>query len=118
MSAVGASQPLDGGVGLPAGLEQIVHAQALVPGPQIGVIATARAARLREDQDALVVIHEALRLGEIDACRAALDGKASLAIVAALANDPPRAAGDLGDRVGPEALDDLVEGALHGRQGR
>ena len=35
-----------------------------------------------------------------------------------LADDPPRAAGDLGDHLGPEALHDLVERALHGGKGR
>jgi hypothetical protein len=34
-----------------------------------------------------------------------------------LFHDPARAAGDLGHLLGAEALHDLVEGAVHGRQG-
>ena len=33
-------------------------------------------------------------------------------------HDDPRAAGDLGHQLGPEAVQDLVEGALDRREGR
>ncbi len=44
--AVGAAEALDGGIGLPAGLQQIVDPQPLIAGRKIGVIAAARAACL------------------------------------------------------------------------
>ena len=45
VGAVGAAQPLDGGVRLPAGFQQIVHARAPVAGGKIGVIAAPRSRR-------------------------------------------------------------------------
>ena len=80
---------------------------------EIGVVAAAGAAGIGEDEDALLVVHEGLRLGEVGRAGAVLDGKTACL---ALAHDAARAAGDLGDHVGAEALDDLVERALHGRQ--
>ncbi len=65
--------PLDGGVGLPARLQEVVHAQALVPTSQIGMVRAPRAAGIREHQDALHVIHESLSLGEVGASGPTLD---------------------------------------------
>ena len=53
VGAVGAAESLDGGVGLPAGLEQIVDAQAPVLRRELGVIAAPGAAGVGEDEDAL-----------------------------------------------------------------
>ena len=50
-----------------------MHAQPAVPGCEIGVVATAGAASVAEDQDALLVVHEGLRLGEVGRGGAALD---------------------------------------------
>ena len=75
------------------------------------MIAAPGAARLREHEDALVVVHERLRLGEVSRTGAVLD-KEPLA----LAHDAARAACHLGHHVGSEALDDLVERAMHRRQ--
>jgi len=52
------------------------------------------------------------RLGEIRRCGAALDAEAVPA-----PHDAPGAAGDLGDCLGAEAMQDLIERALHGGQG-
>ncbi len=87
-------------------------AQPLVPGPEIGMIAPARAARVGENENWFLVLHEGLGLGEIGMGWPVLDDEAR-AIRIDLAHDPPGTPGDLGDHVGPEALDDLVERALH-----
>ncbi len=107
VGAVAAPQALDGGIGLPAGLQQVVDAQPLVPGAKVGVVGAAGAAGIAEHQDALVVIHEGLRLGEIGRARTVLDAEPLT-----LAHDPPRSARHLGDHVGAEALHDLVERPL------
>ena len=111
VSAVRTTQALNGGVCLPARLEQVVNPQPAIPRRQFGVVAPARAAGIAEDEDALGVIHESSGLGEIGRRGAGLDHQPI-----ALANDAARAAGNLGDHVRAEALDDLVERARHGRQ--
>ncbi len=63
---VGAAEPLDGGVGLPAGLQQIMNALSLVPRRKVGVIAATRSAGVGEDENALLVIHE--RIGHLSTC--------------------------------------------------
>ncbi len=73
VGAIGAAEPLYCGIGFPAGLQQIMHAQPLIPGRQIGVIAAAGAAGVGKHQDALFVVHECRGLGEIGASRAVLD---------------------------------------------
>ena len=62
---VAAPEALDRGVGLPAGLQQIMHAKAAVPGREIGVVAAPGAAGIAEHEDPLLVVHEGLCLGEI-----------------------------------------------------
>ena len=69
------AEALDGGVGLPARLQQIVDTLTAVLRREIGVIGAAGAARVGEDEDALLVIHEGLRLGEIGRAGAGLDGE-------------------------------------------
>ncbi len=75
------------------------------------MIAAPGAAGVGEDQDALVVVHEGGRLGEIRRGGTGLDAE-----TVAAPDDAARAAGDLGDEVGAEAVQDLVERALHRRQ--
>jgi hypothetical protein len=53
VGAVGAPQPLDRTVRAPARLEQEMDPALLVLGIEAGVIAAARAARIREHEDAL-----------------------------------------------------------------
>ena len=48
---------------------------------------------------------------------AVLDAEAIRAVRIGLADDPPRAARHFGDHVGPEALHDLIERALHSGKG-
>jgi len=80
------------------------------------MIAAPSAARVGEDENALLVVHEGGGLGEVGPGGPALDGEAVDAILAPLAHDAARATGHLGDHVGPEPLHDLVERPLHGRQ--
>ena len=67
MGAVGAAEPLDRPVGAPAGLEQEMDAALLVFDIEAGVIAAARAAGIREDEDALGAVHERGGLGKVGA---------------------------------------------------
>ena len=76
IGAVGPPQALNGGVGLPPGLQQIVDAQAPVLRREFGVIGAPRAAGVGKDEDALDVIHESLGLSEIGRTRAVLDDEA------------------------------------------
>src|SRR3546814_1521718 len=114
MGAVGAPEARDRGVCLPAGLEQIVNAQAPVPGTEVGVVAAPGAAGIGEDEDAFLVVHEGLRLAEIGRGGAALDGEAVAARVG-LAHDALRPAGDLGHLLGPDVPYALVECCLDPR---
>ncbi|TWG96283.1 hypothetical protein L598_002700000130 [Mesorhizobium sp. J18] len=113
---VRSAEPLNSSVRFPAGFEQIMDAQPRVPGREFGVVAAASTASIGEDQDALLVVHEGLRLGEIGGRRTVLDHEPIDTASARLADDAARAAGDLGDGIGPEMLDDLVERAWHGWQ--
>ena len=60
-----AAEPLDRGVGAPAGLEQIVDAPRLVPRAEAGMVASPGAAGVGEDQDLLVAAHERVGLDEV-----------------------------------------------------
>ena len=73
VGAVRAAEALDGGVGLPARFEQIMDAETAVLRAEIGVVGPAGAAGVREDEDALLVVHEGLRFGEIGGTGAVLD---------------------------------------------
>ena len=114
VGAVGTAETLDGGIGLPARLQQIVHPQPLVLRRKVGMVAAPGAAGVREHQNALHVVHESLRLGQIGRSGAGFDRKAVDPVGAALAHDAARPAGDLRHHVGAESLHDLVERALHG----
>ena len=88
-----------------------MDAPALVLAAEIGVIAAPGAAGVGEDEDALLVVHEGGGLGEIGRSGAVLNTEA-----VALRRDDAAAAGDLGDKIGAETMQDLVERALHRRQ--
>ena len=113
VGAVRAPEALDGGIGTPAGFEQVMDPLPLVFAGEVGVIAAPGAAGVGEDQNALVVIHEGGGLGKIRGSRTGLDAQAIVAL-----DDAPRTAGDLGDEIGAEAVQDLIERALDRRQGR
>jgi hypothetical protein len=75
IGAVRAAEALNGGIRLPARLEHVMDALSLVLRRKIGVVAAAGAARIREDEDALLVVHEALRFGEVGGTGAVFDGE-------------------------------------------
>ena len=118
VGAIGAAEALDRGIGLPAGFQEIMDAEPPVLRREIGMVAAPGAARIREDQDALRVIHEGLRLGEIRPAGAVLDREAVDAAGRCLSDDAPGAAGHLRHHLRAEALHDLIERAMDGRQRR
>src|SRR3546814_11288147 len=65
VGTVGAPEALDRRVRLPAGFEQVMDAQTAIPRTEIGMVAAARAAGVAEHEDALLVVHEGLSLGEV-----------------------------------------------------
>src|SRR3546814_1537038 len=82
------------------------------------MVAAAGAAGVAEHKDALLVVHEGLRLGKVGRTGPALDAQTITPVITSDTHDAPRAAGDLGDHVRAEALDDLVERTLHRRKRR
>ena len=115
VGAVGAAEALDGHVRTPAGFEEIVDATFGVGRAQIGVVAAARASGHGEDEDALVALHEGGGLGKIGR-RWAVAERQAFSVGVLDAQDAARPAGDLGDGVVTEMLDDLVEGRGDGWQ--
>ena len=105
--AIGAPESLDCGVSLPTGFEQVVDAQPPVPRAEVGMVAAARPARVGKHQHALVVVHEGLGLGEVGVGGTGLELK-----TIGFADNAARTACHLRDRVGAEALDDLIERSL------
>ena len=81
------------------------------------MVAAPGAAGHREDQDALLAIHEGGGLGEVGRRRPAAQ-RQTLAARIGESQDPARAAGHLRDGLVPEPLHDLVECGGHRRQGR
>ena len=116
IGAVRAAKTLNGGIRAPAGLEQIVDAFSLVLHAAIGVIAAAGAARIGEDQDALVVIHEGLRLGEVGHGRTVFDLKDRLAVRIQLPHNAAAASRYFGHLIRSEVLYDLIERTRHRRK--
>src|SRR3546814_7820890 len=116
--SVGPPEPLDRAVGLPASLQQIMDTQPLVPRAEIGMVAAAGAARVREDKHALGIGLERIGLAEIGRAGSGLDDIAVDAVGTALADDTPRASRHLGDQIGPEVVENLVERGGHRRQRR
>src|SRR3546814_1357220 len=88
VGAVGPPEPLDRAVGLPASLQQIMDTQPLVPRAEIGLVAAARAARVREDQHALGIGLERLGLAEIGRAWSVLDALALAPVGTALSSVP------------------------------
>jgi hypothetical protein len=86
--------------------------QPLVPAAKIRMVAAPVPPASEKIEDLLAVLHERLRFGKVCMGRPVLD-RETVAIRIDLADDPPRAPGDLGHHVGAEPLDDLVERALH-----
>ena len=105
VGAVGAPQSLDRGIGAPAWLEQEMDPPRAILRAQIGMVGPARTARIGKHQDALVAIHERLRLDQVRA------GSARLKLLASIGIDdqPLGAPGDLGDLVHSEPFDDCIE---------
>jgi hypothetical protein len=97
VGAVGAPQPLDRPVRAPARFEQEMDPALLVLGIETGVIAAARAARIREHEDALGARHERGGLGKVGPGRAAFEAL----LARAIAHQAFAAPGDLGHRVTP-----------------
>ena len=82
-----------GALSRPDGSSQVRCAPVtLVPGREISVIAATCAAGVAEHENALLVVHEGLRLGEVGGAGAVLDAEP-----VALAHDPARAAGHFRD---------------------
>ena len=81
------------------------------------MIAAPGAAGHGEDEDAFVARHEGGGLGEVGRSRAVAQRQA-LAGPIGDAQDPARAAGDLGDGLAAEAVQYLVQRRLHRRQRR
>src|SRR3546814_8703105 len=80
------------------------------------MIGAARSPGLREDKDALLVVHEGVGLANVRTAGAGLDRKTHISVVARPRDNATRAPRHLGDRLGPEMLDDLIERARHRRQ--
>ena len=109
VGAVGAAEALNGLVGAPAGFEQVVDAAVGVGAAEVGVVAAAGVAGHREDEDLLVAVHEGARLARVGRGGAGPQGVA-LAVLVAEPEDAPGAAGDLGDGLVAEVVEDLVQG--------
>src|SRR3546814_3860798 len=80
------------------------------------MIAAPGAASVGEDQNAFLIIHEGLRLGEVGRPGSIFDSEAVDATGTGFANDTARAPGHFRHDVGAEALDDLVESPGNRRQ--
>ena len=112
--AVRAAQSLDGLVGPPSGFQQVVDAAAAVSAAGVGVVAAPRPAGSREDEDQLLAGHELLGLPQVGGVRPRPHGQA-LSLVVGDAHDAAGTARDLGDALGAEVMDQLVEGGRDGR---
>src|SRR3546814_8132984 len=95
-----------------------METRPLVPRAEIGMVAAAGAARVREDKHALGIGLERIGLAEIGRAGSGLDDIAVDAVGTALADDTPRASRHLGDQIGPEVVENLVERGGHRRQRR
>src|SRR5690606_18754260 len=102
----GAPETLDRRIGAPARLEQEMYAAGLALSCKIGEVAAPRAARIGEDQDALDAVHKGLRRSDIGARAAGLE----LLPPVQPDNQPPAAAGHLGDLIDAGPFEDRIEG--------
>ena len=116
--AMGAAKALNGGIRAPARLEEIVMPPGLVSRLEIGVIGPAGAAGAGEHQDVLLATLERGGLGGIGRGGVAGFDHQAAELPLALVNGPLGASGDLGDRIGTEGPDNLIEGGRNGRQQR
>ena len=88
-----------------------MHAPAPISGGQLGVVAAAGPTGIRENEDALDVVHERRGLREVRRAGAVLNHHPIT-----LTDNAARAPGDFGYDICAKALDDLVEGAGHGSE--
>src|SRR3546814_19785767 len=95
-----------------------METRPLVPRAEIGMVAAAGAARVREDKHALGIGLERIGLAEIGRAGSGLDDIAVDAAGTALADDTPRASRHLCDQLGPAVGENLVERGGHRRQRR
>jgi hypothetical protein len=100
----------DGAVSPPARLQE-VHPALLVLGVEAGVVGAARAARIREDEDALGPAHEGVGIGQ-----RLVGGARSSRWLPSGKVTTTGAAGDLGHGIGAEAGDDRIERGHDRRQ--
>src|SRR3546814_4210876 len=77
------------------------------------MIAPARATRVGEHEDALVIVLKSSGLRQVGAARAIFHTQTPFAVRADAGDDAAGPSGDFGDLLGAEPLDDLIEGALH-----
>ena len=103
--AMRAAEPLDGRVGAPAGLQQVVPPPFLVLRRLRRVIGPARTARVGEDQDILFAVHEGLGFGGIAAGGALLDEE--MAVLGL--EGPDRSACDFCHGLIAKGPEDLIE---------
>src|SRR3546814_11269657 len=73
------------------------------------MIGAARSPGLREDKDALLVVHEGVGLANVRTAGAGLDHKTHISVVARPRAHATRAPRPLGDRLGPHIMDDLLQ---------
>ena len=109
-------EPLDGLVGPPARLQQVVDAPLGVGAAEIGVVAAPGAAGHREDEDPLVAVHEGGGLGEVGGSGPGTEREAGAPGVDH-AEYAAGSAGYLGDGIMPEVPHDLVQRRGDGRKG-
>ena len=117
VGAVGPPEALDGVIGLPPRLEQVVDPQSAVPCSEIGMVGSPRAPGVGKDEDPLGIVHESLGLGEVGRGGTGLDGKAHLPAAIAVRDNAPGAAGHFGDHFRAKMMEHLVERGRHRRQG-
>ena len=113
MGPVRAAQPLDRAICPPPGFEQEVNALALVLGVEAGVVGSAGAACVAEDENGLATVHEVVGFGLVGPRRACFQ----LLAAVALRDETLGPSGHLRHALGAVMLDDAVKGGLDRRQG-
>ena len=103
------AQALNGQIGAPARLEEIVDAACPVPGVLVGMVGPARPTCLGEDQDVLAPGLKRVCLGGIGTGCAPHDFSAGG--IRRIGYDPPAAPGAFSNRIDTEVLDQPVQRA-------